>query len=120
MGICNSPDIAQQAMEEIFLDMRDDEVETFIDDLGIFSMDFTEHMEKLKQVLQRLYDNGYIVNPLKCEWAVQETDWLGYWFTPDGLKPWTKKIEAILKIQVPTTLKQLRSFIGMVNYYRDM
>ena len=53
MGICNSPDIAQQAMEEIFLDMRDDEVETFIDDIGIFSMDFDVHMVKLKEVLTR-------------------------------------------------------------------
>ena len=120
MGICNSPDIAQEAMERIFLDMRDDEVETFIDDIGIFSMDFDEHMDKLKTVLTRLYKNGYIVNPLKCEWAVQETDWLGYWFTPDGLKPWSKKIESILRIKEPTTLTQLRSFIGMVNYYRDM
>ena len=86
MGISCSPDISQEIMEETLQDFKFCEI--FIDDVGIFSDSYEEHMKHLHLILKELQDNGFTVNPLKCEWAVQETDWLGYWLTPTGLKLW--------------------------------
>jgi NADH dehydrogenase/NADH:ubiquinone oxidoreductase subunit G len=106
MGAKISTDFAQEVMEDVFKDMREF-VEVFLDDVGVFSNSYTEHMRHINLVLTRLQENGFTVNPLKCEWAVKETDWLGYWLTPDGLKPWLKKIEAIQHLQLPRMIKEL-------------
>ena len=118
MGIKQSPDIAQQIMEDLF--RRFEEVSVYIDDIGVFSNSWEDHLSSLRNVLTVLQENHFTVNPLKCEWAVQETDWLGYWLTPVGLKPWKKKIQSILSLQRPSSIKELRSFIGAVTFYRDM
>ena len=51
---------------------------------------------------------------------VQELECLVYWLTPKGIRPMAKKVEAIKNLQAPKTVKQVRSFLGMVNYYKDM
>ena len=53
-----------------------------------------------------------MVNPLNCEWSVQETDWLGYLLTPEGIKLDPCKVEAIVAMKAPKNVNQLRSLLG--------
>jgi hypothetical protein len=118
MGVKNSPSFAQAIMQSLFKDMS--HVECFIDDIALFTNgSFEEHMEQLAIILQKLATNGFSIKPKKCSWAVKSVEYLGHIITTEGVKPQSKKIDAILRLTPPTNPKQLRSFIGMVNYYRD-
>ena len=77
MGITNSPDFFQSIMHPLFADLPN--IECFIDDIGIFSnTSFSDHLQQLHQVLLRLERHVFTVNPLKCEWAAQSTEYLGF------------------------------------------
>ena len=112
MGISQAPDIAQEIMERTLKEIED--LEVCIDDIGIFSKTWDKHLHVLNQVCERLEAKGFSVNPLKCEFGVKESDFLGHWLTPVGVKPLRKKIQGILDMQAPTDLPQLRSFLGLV------
>jgi hypothetical protein len=92
-------------MENVLSDINDASI--YIDDVGAFSSDWDHHVNLLATSLCQLRKNGFTINPLECEWAVKETDWLGYWLAPQGLIPWKKKINAILHVNFPCNTKEL-------------
>ncbi len=80
MGLKCSPDIAHAAMENVLSDIQDADI--YIDDVGAISRDWDHHVNLLATILPQVRENGFIINPRKCECAIKETDWLGYWLTP--------------------------------------
>ena len=119
MGLCNSPDIFQEKMSELMSDLEF--VRVYIDDLLTLTKGtFEDHLEKLDEVLRRVKDAGLKVNAKKSFFGRQELEYLGYWVTREGIQPLKSKVKAIHQIAPPKTKKQLRGFIGLINYYRDM
>jgi hypothetical protein len=118
MGCCQSSDYAQEIMESVLHDIEQTEV--YIDDVGCFDNSWEQHLHTLDVVMLQLEANNFTINPCKCELGAQETNFLGHWLTPTGIKPWKKKINAILKLNRPKNITEVRSFIGAVNFYRDM
>ena len=121
MGIATSPDIFQKAMNDVFGDL--DYVIVYLDDILILSNEddtFDDHLAKLNEVFKRSHHMGMKINLLKTEFLKDELDYLGYTLSQSGIKPQAKKVEAIGRILPPKNRKQLKHFLGMINYYRDM
>jgi RNase H-like domain found in reverse transcriptase len=92
-----------------------------LDDIRIITKgSYEDHLTKVVEVLKRLQAAGLQVNLPKSKIAVQELEYLGYWLTPHGIRPMSNKGESIKNLMAPKTVKQIRSFLGMVNYYKDM
>ena len=90
----------------------------YLDDLLIISKgSFDEHLEQLEQALTRLAEAGLKINASKSSLCRGELEYLGYWITRKGIRPVTKKVDAILRLKTPTERKELRKFKEFVSYY---
>ena len=119
MGISCSPDIFQEKMSSLMQHL--DFVKTYLDDILVISCStFEDHISKLEIVLKLLAEKGLRINAKKSTFCTDQIEYLGYWITKSGIQPMPNKVEAIKNMARPTTRKELRRFIGMVNYYRDM
>jgi hypothetical protein len=119
MGIKVAVDVFQEVMTELFSDL--DEVRVYLDDILIVDNGSLEdHMHKVSICLERLEKAGFKANVRKSLFVVKELEYLGFWLTQTGIQPQPKKVEAISRLTPPKTTKQLRRFLGMVNFYRDM
>jgi hypothetical protein len=119
MGVACSPDIFQEKMSGLMESLY--WVKVYIDDLlSITKGTFEDHLERLREVLQRLQKAGLRVNIAKSTFAMDEVEYLGYILSRSGIKPMPEKVTAILAIMEPNNVKSLRRFLGMVQYYRDI
>ena len=79
-----------------------------------------DHLDHLRLVLTRLQEADLKVNAPKSKFCAEETEYLGYILTRTGIKPQPNKVQAILAISTPKSVRDLRSFLGMVQYYQDL
>jgi cleavage and polyadenylation specificity factor subunit 1 len=89
----------------------------YLDDILVFSRSLTEHEQHLRVLFARLCSNGILINPSKCIFRVSELDFLGYNISAAGSRPLRSRVEDILAYSPPTTVGQLRRFLGMLNFY---
>ncbi len=113
-GISSAPSIFQRIMENLMKDLK---VVVYLDDLLIVGKDEQEHLATLCKVLQRLQDSGLKVKECKCDWGQTRIEYLGHVIDGRGVYPTKDKVRAIQDAPAPSNLKELRAFLGLVNYY---
>ncbi len=119
MGMAGSPDIFQEKMSNLMRTLEC--VRTYIDDLLIItSGTYDDHLAKLQVVLERLQKAGLHINATKSNFCQHEIEYLGYVLTREGIRPQLEKVQAVLALKEPTSVKKLRKFLGMVQYCRDI
>lgn len=114
-GLRNAAQTCQRLMDEVLRDLPG--VFVYIDDILVASTTFAEHKHRLREVFRRLSHHGIIVNRNKCVLGVPQLEFLGHLITPEGIAPLPARVEAIQDFPLPKTDRQLRRFIGMMNFY---
>lgn len=123
-GEKNAPATFVQLLNQLVLvDLVHDFVIVFVDDILIFSEDIDTHIGHVRAVLKRLTEHKLFINPAKCQWMVNEVDFLGYRLRAGEnaveLMIQQNKIAAIKDWPAPKTISELRSFLGAANFSRS-
>ena len=118
MGCRSSPGIFQLAMQLILRGLHWRVCLIYLDDVIIFSPNFQAHVNDVNSVLERMEAAGVTVNPTKCSWAMKEVKFLGHLISVDGVRPMPSKVESIKGFPEPTSVKEVRAFLGKLGEYR--
>lgn len=114
-GLTTSAQAMQRLMDSLFNDQGEF---IYIDDIIIVSETFEEHISALKRVFDKLKSANLTVNIEKCSFCRPSLKYLGYIVDKYGLRTDPEKVSCIADYQLPTTLKELKRFLGMTSYYR--
>ena len=115
-GLVNAPATFSRIMRDLLRGV--DNVDNFIDDILIHTATFEEHMVTLREVLERLKKANLTARPTKCNIGYKSIEFLGHNVGQGQLRPVQNKVTAVRDAPRPKTKKQLRSFLGLVGYYR--
>ena len=89
-----------------------------MDDIVIFSKSLNEHLQHLQAIFKKLRQYNFKVQIEKSKFLRKDVEFLSHVITPQGIKPNPSKINAIEKYPIPTTTKEIKSFLGLIGYYR--
>ncbi|KAL0560669.1 hypothetical protein IC582_001079 [Cucumis melo] len=117
-GLTNASAVFMDLMNRVFREFLDTFVIVFIDDILIYSKMEAEHEEHLRMVLQTLRDNKLYAKFSKCEFWLKQMSFLGHVVSKAGVSVDPAKIEAVTSWTRPSTVSEVRSFLGLAGYYR--
>ncbi|KAL4021165.1 hypothetical protein IC575_019956 [Cucumis melo] len=117
-GLTNAPAVFMDLMNRVFRAFLDTFVIVFINDILIYSKTEAEHEEHLRMVLQTLRDNKLYAKFSKCEFWLKHVSFLGHVVSKAGVSVDPAKIEAVTSWPRPSTVNEVRSFLGLAGYYR--
>lgn len=115
-GLRNAAQTFQRFIDEVLHGLE--YCYAYIDDILVASSSEEEHREHLRLLFERLREYGVVINPGKCAFGQTEVEFLGYLVTGDGTRPLLTCARAIAEYTEPRTAKDLRRYLGMVNFYR--
>ncbi|XP_072166473.1 uncharacterized protein [Diadema setosum] len=115
-GLINAPASFSRIMRQLLRGMEC--VHNFIDDILVHTTTWEKHLEVLRELFKRLRHAGLKAKPSKCLLGQESLEFLGHQLGRGKIQPRTEKVEAIKQAERPRTKRQLRSFLGLANYYR--
>lgn len=117
-GLTNAPATFQRLMSQLFSGKEWEFVSVYLDDVLIASCNIKEHVDHVRRVLIKLSEAGLRLKPNKCVFAADEIEYLGHTLTAEGVKPNSGKVEAVRSFPRPSNVKEVKSFLGLANFYR--
>ena len=115
-GLRNAGQTFQRMMDDVLAGLE--WAFCYMDDVLIASRNHQEHEEHLREVFRRFELHGLVLNGEKCQLGMAELDYLGHHVSASGITPIKDKVAAINNFPRPDTVKQLQTFLGMLNFYR--
>ena len=117
--MCNLPATFQSMMDAIFSDMINEAIVIiYMDDIFLFAPDEATLAENTKRVLVQLQENDLFLKPKKCEFNKPKVEYLGMIIEEGQISMDPGKLSGIRDLPAPTTVKQVRGFLGFGNFYR--